>query len=50
MTDRNQRNLIEHNVDVPPKAAWVSPAVTRLRASDAEQGGAFTTDLGVALS
>jgi hypothetical protein len=50
MTDRHERNLIEQNVDFSPKAAWVSPAVARLNANDAEQGGSFATDLGVAQS
>ena len=50
MADRSERNLIERQVDTPPKAAWTAPAVARLNANDAEQGGAFVSDLGVNFS
>ncbi|MEA1015634.1 hypothetical protein [Sphingosinicella sp. LY1275] len=50
MADRNERNWVEHTGDAPPKAAWVSPAIARLDANDAEQGGSFNVDLGVTFS
>ena len=49
MADRDERNLIEHEMDTP-RLAWTSPAVARIDANDAEQGSNGATDLGVTFS